>query len=175
MEKKEKTIRNLIILAVVGVIVILVLFLVIRKETPHPKAKQKEKKPPTEEIITEKEKKSEIKAEPIKVGRFGWKPVAKTSPVPGYIWEWAVEITNQTPLTLAVQITYELLDENNLVVGKAIGGENLEPKEGKIIIGRASTGPELENARKQRIKIKSSPVNGEWDFPTPYEIEVGAK
>lgn len=129
---------------------------------------------------SEKDLHGRITSEPIRVAKFGWKPIAKTIPVAGYIWEWAVEVTNLTPVTITVQITYELKDENQVVVAKGIGGDNLLPYETKIIIGRASSDESIERARKQSVKVMSSPSSGKeeiiniWTWPDPYVVKVGS-
>lgn len=115
-----------------------------------------------------------LKSAPILVKNFGWKPIARIIPKPGYVWEWAVEIENQTPVTLVVQITYELEDENEQVVGMGLGGDNIPPKESRIILGKASAPENIEKARRQKVKVMASPlVKGtEWNWENPYRIII---
>ncbi|MDW8087207.1 MAG: hypothetical protein RMJ45_04425, partial [Candidatus Calescibacterium sp.] len=141
-------------------VAILFYFLFLREPEKENNANVHEKGKTEEVAIVEedsKQKDQQIQSEPIKVGRFGWRPIAKTVPKPGYIWEWAVEITNQTPVTLTVQITYELEDQDGISVGRGIGGENIPPNESRIIVGQSSSPEQIENARRQRVRIMASP------------------
>lgn len=112
--------------------------------------------------------------EPVVIKNFGWRPVAKTMPKPGYIWEWAVEIENQSPVTVTVQISYELKDQEDQIVGKGLGGDNIPPKESRIIVGKSSAPESIERARKQIVRIMTSPLVNDinWIWPNPYEIIV---
>ena len=143
----------------------------VKQEEPVPTEKKKEEA----EVIPQKK----IDDIPVKIIEFGWRPISRTLPNPGFIWEWAVELENKTPLHLKLIIKFELLDENGNLVGESIGGDDLAPGERKIIIGKASSSYRIIMARKVRVSVKVSPSNKKntpeeieenWKWRTPFEV-----
>lgn len=145
-----------------------------------------------EEVITEEvqklkeeeqkleEGKSTLQEEPVEVFRHGWRIVQKTMPKEAYIWEWAVELENKTNLYIVVFIKYVIFDGQGNILAEAIGGEELNPKEKKIIVGRAVAEKILQNARKSELQMKVSPsrkknspeeIIENWKWKEPYEID----
>ncbi len=117
---------------------------------------------------------------PVEVKRYGWKPIYKTVPTPGYIWEWAVELENKTPLALNIYIKYNLINEEGLIVGEGKGGKLLEGKRVQTIIGQAVAPEEITQTRKVKIEISVSPsranetedIEKSWYWPDPYIITI---
>ena len=174
------------------VVLLLVFFTVIWFLIKGEEKKEEVGVPEVEEKDTQvrapqkKEKKGEIKQNrrkisgtPLEIIEFGWRPVSRTLPNPGFIWEWAVELENKTNLHLKLIIKFELLDENGNLVGEAVGGEDLAPEERKIVIGRASSSDRIIGAKKVKVSIKVSPSNMKntpeeieenWKWRTPFEV-----
>jgi hypothetical protein len=131
-----------------------------------------------EERVEEGESISQEK--PVEVFRHGWRIVQKTMPKEAYIWEWAVEVENKTNLHLVVFIKYVIFDVQGNILATAIGGEELNPKEKKIIVGRAVAEKILQNAYKSELQMKVSPsrkknspeeIIENWKWKEPYEID----
>ncbi len=187
MEKRKKILT--LGAVVITISVSLTIFWIFRNgkekkvdvETPEIKVKQvkpvpTEKKKKENEAIQRKKEKISI---PLEIIEFGWRPVSRTLPNPGFIWEWAVELENKTPLHLKLIIKFELLDENGNLVGESIGGEDLAPEERKIVIGKASSSDRIMMTRKMRVSVKASPSNRKntpeeieesWRWETPFEV-----
>ncbi|GBD03655.1 hypothetical protein HRbin19_00952 [bacterium HR19] len=123
---------------------------------------------------------STLQERPVEVFRHGWRVVERTMPKEAYIWEWAVEVENKTNLYLVVFIKYVIFDGEGKILAEAIGGEELNPKERKIIVGRAVAEKILQNARRSELQMKVSPsrkknspeeIIENWKWKEPYEID----
>jgi len=178
----------LIGLGISGVILVLLGILITtitRKKEKIPEVVRQEEgaEPGREKFEEEKEpniQREEKTALPVEVVEFGWRPVSRTIPVSGFIWEWATELENKTPLTIKVAIKFQLLDENDAILAKALGGDDLGPGERKIIIGRAAADDRIMNTRKMKVELEVSPsttknspedIQKNWIWSTPFEIK----
>lgn len=172
--------RKYMLIAFVVLLIIAVVYYAITWEPE--KEESKEDVAPTsipevtQNIIDESEIHDVEKELPIMITKSGWRPISKTMPTEGYIWEWAVEVTNLTPVTVTVQITYHLEDDAGIVLAKSVGGGNLLPYEKKTVIGRAVSPKIIENTKKQKVWLSVTPTRGNedvekvWKWKRPYSF-----
>lgn len=184
MKERRKILIGIGISGVILVLLGILITTTTRKKGKIPEVVRQEEGAGAREKVEER-KEPDVQREgktalPVEVVEFGWRPVSRTIPVSGFIWEWATELENKTPLNIKVAIKFQLLDENDTILAKALGGDDLGPGERKIIIGRAAADDRIMNTRKMKVELEVSPsttknspedIQKNWIWSTPFEIK----
>ncbi len=175
--------RNIILaLSVVGVVITLVILKVGKfggRDIPSPEEAKLEEinKGESENLREETLEDEKVPSRPVELIKHGWRPIARTLPQAGYIWEWAVELENKTPIAVKVFIKYNLLDGEGKTVAEAYGGDEFQPYEKKIIVGKSASSELIERAEKIKVRIDVSPqrqtedVAKIWVWGNVFQIE----